>query len=130
MVNENKVKIMTKMAIYEKHNGKDMIKSNRYSKADYVLFGVLKSLAATSIGFAVLMAVVVAFNSQQVIEQLGSIGFSKMGIIFLVLFIIVALIMSLVSVLIYSYRYDSSRKELKKYYSRLQKLDRFYSSKK
>lgn len=32
MLNENKIKMMTKMAIYEKNEGRQMIKNSRYFK--------------------------------------------------------------------------------------------------
>ena len=44
MLNENKVKMMTKMAIYEKNEGKRMLKMSRYYKGDFVTLGVLKSI--------------------------------------------------------------------------------------
>ena len=44
MLNENKIKMMTKMAIYEKNEGRQMIKNSRYFKGDYVAFGVLRTL--------------------------------------------------------------------------------------
>ena len=43
MLNENKIKMMTKMAIYEKNEGRQMIKNSRYFKGDYVAFGVLRT---------------------------------------------------------------------------------------
>ena len=36
MLNENKIKMMTKMAIYEKNEGRQMIKNSRYFKGDSV----------------------------------------------------------------------------------------------
>ena len=35
MLNENKIKMMTKMAIYEKNQGRQMLKNARYYKGDY-----------------------------------------------------------------------------------------------
>ena len=43
MLNENKVKMMTKMAIYEKNEGKKMLRTAKYYKGDYVSLAVLKS---------------------------------------------------------------------------------------
>ena len=43
LLNENKIKMMTKMAIYEKNEGKSMLKTAKYFKGDYIAFGVLKT---------------------------------------------------------------------------------------
>ena len=40
LLNENKIKMMTKMAIYEKNEGKSMLKTAKYFKGDYIAFGV------------------------------------------------------------------------------------------
>ena len=55
MLNENKVKMMTKMAIYEKNEGKEMVKTAKYYKSDYVALGVLKSLITTTLAFIMIM---------------------------------------------------------------------------
>ena len=38
LLNENKIKMMTKMAIYEKNEGKSMLKTDKYFKGDYIAF--------------------------------------------------------------------------------------------
>ena len=48
LLNENKIKMMTKMAIYEKNEGKSMLKTAKYFKGDYIAFGVLKTVIARS----------------------------------------------------------------------------------
>ena len=48
LLNENKIKMMTKMAIYEKNEGKSMLKTAKYFKGDYIAFGVLKTVIATT----------------------------------------------------------------------------------
>ena len=44
LLNENKVKMMTKMAIYEKNEGRKMIKTAKYFKSDYIAFGAMKAI--------------------------------------------------------------------------------------
>ena len=48
LLNENKIKMMPKMAIYEKNEGKSMLKTAKYFKGDYIAFGVLKTMSATT----------------------------------------------------------------------------------
>ena len=50
LLNENKIKMMTKMAIYEKNEGKSMLKTAKYFKGDYIAFGVLKTVKNRSSG--------------------------------------------------------------------------------
>ena len=49
MLNENKIKMMTKMAIYEKNEGKSMLKdSQSISRATTLLLEYLKTVIATT----------------------------------------------------------------------------------
>ena len=41
VLNENKVKMMTKMAIYEKNEGRKMLRTAKYFKGDFIAFGIL-----------------------------------------------------------------------------------------
>lgn len=53
MLNENKIKMMTKMAIYEKNQGRQMLKNARYYKGDYIALSVLKSTIATTFAYII-----------------------------------------------------------------------------
>ena len=58
MLNENKVKVMTKMAMYENRQGAEDKKINMYYKRDYVSFKTLVSAIWMTIGYAVVVALV------------------------------------------------------------------------
>ena len=53
MLNENKVKMMTKMAIYEKNEGRKMLRTAKYFKGDFIAFGILKTLITTTFAFMI-----------------------------------------------------------------------------
>lgn len=128
MLNENKVKMMTKMAIYEKNEGKRMLKMSRYYKGDFVTLGVLKSIIASTFAFAVIVIFFALCNMEKIVSEVNTMDYTliakKLGayyIIFLVVFCVIAGIVN-------AYQYDKSRVGLKKYLSRLNKLERFYNN--
>ena len=100
VLNENKVKMMTKMAIYEKNEGRKMLRTAKYFKGDFIAFGILKTLITTTFAF-------------MAIYYIGM----------LVIFTVIAAV-------VYNVQYERSRKGLKKYFSRLNKLERFYNGQK
>ena len=51
MLNEDKIRIMSRCAMYEKAEGKEDLKINRYFQGDYVRLNVLKTLIGATIGF-------------------------------------------------------------------------------
>ncbi len=49
MLNEKKIRLMTRTAIYEKREGKEDLKVNSYCGSDYVRFNMLKTLIGVTI---------------------------------------------------------------------------------
>ena len=68
LLNENKIKMMTKMAIYEKNEGKSMLKTAKYFKGDYIAFGVLKTVIATTFAGVILLAMYFLCNAEGMIR--------------------------------------------------------------
>ena len=68
VLNENKVKMMTRMAIYEKNEGKKMLRTAKFFKGDYVSLAVLKSTIATTFAFIIVALMVVLCNTESIIR--------------------------------------------------------------
>ena len=56
MVNEEKVRLMTRLAMYEQSTGKEDLEKGRYFKSDYVKYNCLKTLVSTTILFVIVVA--------------------------------------------------------------------------
>ena len=59
MVNEEKVKVMTQLAIYEQRESKQEIKISKYYKHDYMKYHGLNSVIASTFGFLLILLCVV-----------------------------------------------------------------------
>ena len=127
MLNENKVKMMTKMAIYEKNEGSEMIKTAKYYKSDYVALGILKSLIATTFAFIIIFILYEFCNAEGIVANINELDYVALGRKVAAYYIGLVVAFSIISGFVYSYKYDKSRKGLNKYFSRLNKLERFYN---
>lgn len=127
MLNENKVKMMTKMAIYEKNEGRKSLKTAKYYKTDFIAFGVLKSLITTTIAYVILVVMVVMCNLEDMLAQANDLDYIAMGKQMCVYYVIMLLVFSIIAGIVSAYRYEQYKKGLKKYSSRLSKLERFYN---
>lgn len=130
MLNENKVKMMTKMAIYEKNEGRKMIKTAKYFKSDYIAFGVLRTLITTTIAFIIMLVMGVLYNIDKIITDINNLDYSAIVTGIIICYIVMLILFSVIALIVYSRQYDNSRKGLKRYFSRLNKLERFYNSEK
>ena len=127
MLNENKVKMMTKMAIYEKNEGRRMLKTARYFKSDYIAFGILKTLITTSIAYIIMLIMYVLYNMESIIKDINMIDYTEVGTNLIIGYVAMIAVFSAIAFVVYGKQYDNSRNGLKRYFSRLNKLERFYN---
>ena len=127
MLNENKVNMMTKMAIYEKNEGKKMLRNARYYKGDYVALAALKSTIATTLAFIIIVIMIAISNTETIIKQINSMDYAALGKKIAVYYIISLIVYAIISGVYSAYQYDKSRSGIKKYFMRLNKLERFYN---
>lgn len=126
MVNENKVKIMTKMAMYEHNEGTEDIAVSTYYKKDYMSLKVLISLIWVTFGYIVALLVFGVSFADEIMEHL-SIGF---------LILLVAGVMAGYCVLLLGYgigayhfyqeKFIAARKRVKKFNQMLTRLNKMY----
>lgn len=126
LLNENKVKMMTKMAIYEKNEGKKMLRTAKYYKVDYIAFGVLKNIIAVTLAYIIIVVLYAFCNIEKMIADISSMNYARIGGKVAVYYIIMLVAFSIIAGFVSSYQYEHSRKGLKRYFSRLNKLERFY----
>jgi hypothetical protein len=130
LLNENKVKMMTKMAIYEKNEGRKMLRNAKYYKGDYVALSALRSTITTTIAFIIVLVMIVICNTETIIKQINSMDYATLGKQVAMYYILALIVYALISGLYSAYQYDKSRSGIKRYFMRLNKLERFYNGQK
>lgn len=126
MLNEERVILMTKMASYEEHEGRQNMKIGNYFRGDYIAVQVLKSFFCATIAFGLIMALYVFYDLEvfmQDIYKMDLVGFAKKVLMYYGLTVAGYCAASYV---ICTYRYAKARKSLKLYYQNLKKLNTLY----
>lgn len=127
MLDNQKIKIMTDLAIYEKKKGREDIKIARYYKTDYVRYKMITTLLTTSLGYALILALIFIYQLEHLIKQAVVLDYKSIGTKILGVYIIILVIYGAFALIGYSIKYDSSRKKLGKYYRKLRHLEANYS---
>ena len=70
MLNENRVKLMTRMAAYEEKKGKEDIPISSYYRKDYVGLNVLITILWTTIGYGLFLGLVLIGGMDNFLESL------------------------------------------------------------
>lgn len=126
MLNEERIKLMTKMASYEADEGKRNASIGNYYRGDYISKQVIKSILCGTIAFIVVFALYVFYNFEIFLSDIYNMDLLQMGKLVLVIYIVFILIYSIISYLVYTTRYAKAKKSLKVYYNNLKKLAYLY----
>lgn len=125
MLDNKKIRIMTKLALYEQKSNEN-INMSKYFKSDYVRLQMIKSFISVTIGYLLLLFLISFFQAEFLLDQAGQLNYIRVGQYILGLYIIIITIYMATSFFVYSYKYDNSRKSLTKYYKLLQELNHIY----
>jgi hypothetical protein len=70
MINEEKVKIMTKLAMYEKGEGKKHLPISRYYRSDYIGLALIKNFFLVTIGYGLILTVLAVYFSEYLMSNI------------------------------------------------------------
>ena len=99
MINNDKVSLMTKLAIYENKNTED-IKLSKYYKGDYVRHNVLKTIISVTIAYACILLFILFYNLEEVLAKAFELNYTMLGIEIFVSYFVLIVIFTLMSFMI------------------------------
>lgn len=127
MLNQEKVKIMNKLAMYEKGEGKKYLPVSKFYRSDYIGLALIKNFFLVTIGYALVLMVIAAYFSEYLLSNIHRMNMVAMGVYVLAGYIIVLIAYSVLTYIQYSVKYYRAKKSVKKYYEELTKLSKIYA---
>lgn len=126
MLNEEKVILMTKLASYETEDGKKNVSIGNYFRGDYIGWQVLKSIISATIAFIVVFALYIFYDFEEFMMNIYKMDLLAFGKKVLYIYLGTIGVYTVISYVIYFYRYSKARKSLKLYYMNLKRLSAMY----
>lgn len=130
MLNNRKVRLMTKLAIYEKEDGKEDTRLGKYYRVDYVRYQMLKTLVAVTFGYLILVLLTIIYNAEYLIAEAVKLDYAAIGRTMLGIYLVLVLVFVGIAGIGYTVKYNRSRKKLGKYYQMLKRLRTIYREEK
>ena len=112
MLNEEKIKIMNKLAMYEQGEGKKYLPVSRYYRSDYIGLAMIKNFFLVTIGYCLILAGIAAYFAEYLIDNVHKMNLVSLG---------VEVILGYVAV-----KYHKAKKSVKNYYEELTQLSKIY----
>ena len=115
MVNEERVKQLYKIAVYEQNEEKEHRQAGQFYRSDYIGKEVVKSFFSGSIAYAMMTALWVIANWNLVMHQINTLEIVDTLVVMVVIYILFLAVYIFVTALVYYYRYKHSKKRLDAY---------------
>ena len=123
MIDEERVRLMTGLATFEKRKGKRDTDILNYFRGDYIGFQVLKAIIAGTISFVAIYAIVLFYNFEEIMAEVYNMDFMQEGKHILTTYLSFVGIYAVIVYIVYTYKYAKAKKELKGFYADLRKLE-------
>lgn len=126
MINTEKVRLMTKMAVYEKKQGQEDMALAKYYKADYVRFQILKTVLANTFGYVLILVMLMVYHSQFLIENALILRYRMLATQILGYYLLIMVVYVAAVLIAYGIKFQHSRERLSRYYKNLGKLRKLH----
>ncbi len=124
MLKEEKIRWMTKASIYEKREGRTDLKRNEYFFGDYVRIHLLKNLICVTIAYILLAGIYALYKIEDIFMMAANLQISTLLKEMVLIYLIIVIIYTAIGIILYSWRYQSSRKRVRRYYRILRHIDK------
>lgn len=126
MVNEEKVKLMTKMAIYESKEGETDLKISHFHINEYIKMEVIKAIIVDTLTYAIILGMLLMLFVDNVIEKIQNQEFQKYLFMIVLGYIVFVMFDSIYARDRAKQRYLEARPRMRAYKKNLAKLHFMY----
>ena len=127
MLNEEKVKVMTRLAMYERKEGRKYLPVSKYYRTDYIGLALIKNFFLVTIGYCLVLAGVAAYFGEYLIDNIHKMNLVMLGFYVIAGYVAVLVLYSLLTYIQYTVKYSRAKKSVKAYYELLTQLSKIYS---
>lgn len=126
MLNEEKIRLMTELALYEKKEKQSLEEAKKYFKDDYIAKHLIEAFFSFSISYLLASILIILYSFQLILNASNIFDISNMIKIYIINYFVDLLIFELITAYVYAKRYDKIKNKNDEYILRLSRLDKRY----
>ena len=130
VVNEKRVKQMSKLAICENHIGKEAFLLSSYSRSDYLRLQELKALISVTIAYILCLMGYGGIRIEYILDHMMQLNYKKIVFVVVVGYLILCVLFFFLSRGIASKKYQKAQVLLKEYEQVIEELQDIYKEEK
>lgn len=126
MLNEERVILMTKLASFEKGEGKRSMAVGKYFRGDYISLHLLKTVINGTIAFIIGFGLYLLYYFEELLANLYNIDFAVFARNVISDYVVFIVAYSLLTYVVFTCRFVKAKKSIRRYYHNLKKLNAMY----
>ena len=126
MPNEDKIRIMTRLSIYEKTEGRKYLPISKYYRSDYIGLALIRNFFLVTIGYFLILVACAVYFSEYLMDNINKMDLIQLGTDIVAAYVFVLAFFSVLAYLITAVRYHKAKKSVRTYYQELTKLEKLY----
>ena len=127
MLNEEKIRQMTELALLKKSKGEQMFEIDNYFKEDYVGKHMLRSFFVYTVCFALVVVLAILYNLENLMSSMNPIGL--LSVVYILIYVLGLLRFEIITYRFFSKKYDEAQRSLKMYNDRLNYFEKKFDNK-
>ena len=118
---------MSKLAMFEKSSeGKMALRDISLFRYDHIRWDLLKTGASVTVGYALILALIIMYNLEYLIKNATSLDYKDIGVKTLGIYLVVMVVYLVFTFLYSAYTYSKNRRKFVKYRKLLSQMERIY----
>lgn len=126
MVNEEKVRMMTSIALTETKYGKDEVKEGGYFRSDYIRFHITSAMWDITVAYFLVLFLIGLYHADYLLTNVASLPYGIGGGMILVIYVLFLVITGIGSYFYYTKEYIRRKKIVEEYCRQLEALEQYY----
>lgn len=128
MLNEEKIRLMTKAASFEAGEGKKALQMNRFFKGDYISMQLLGAWVSYTVAFCLCVGLWAFYKMEYLMTNIHKMNLPAMGKGLVLLYLGLLGIYLIIQYVVSYNRYQENKKKLTQYNHILKKISRIYQT--
>lgn len=124
MLDKKRIRLMTKMAIYEKNNIQEDLKISSYYKKDYSSLNTLITVLWITVGYGIAAGLYAVCNLEAILAELTISKLLFIGGVAVGGYLVLLIIYVICASTFYKSRHNKAKQRVKKYYRDLARLEK------
>lgn len=126
MLNEDKIRLMTRLSIYEEKTGKEDLKINDYYHFDYIGMKVRKTVVSVTLSYVLILAMIGFYYMEELLASLIGMDYKLIGIKVLTIYLIIVAVYVVLVIIATQIQTKNAKKRMNVFMKDFRHLRKYY----